>query len=162
MNETKVALALLRSRTEVERVITDLGAAGITPAEISVLQSDDGVLDDIAGDGAANGKPSALGSLTSLGSVLCAGIEHPIAAGPIRRVLDGSARRTVTGALRALGTTEQRATMYEGRIRDGAILIAVHTSEGKQVGEARRLLALHGGYEISVAVPSATAETFPN
>lgn len=161
MNEIKVALALLRSRAEAERAIGDLGRAGIALGEISVLQPDDGLLDHVAGK--ANGElPSALASLTSLGPVVCAGVERLIAAGPIRLVLDGAARRTVTDALRALGATVQRAAMYEGRLRDGAILMMVHTSEGRQVGEARRILSLNGGYEISVTVPSTSASPVLN
>jgi len=152
MNQIRVALALLRTRPETERAIRDLLAVGVAPSELSLLQAENGVIDHVAANGA-----SALAMLPSLSAVVCAGVEHLVAAGPIRQVLDGSTRRTVTGTLRALGATEERAAMLEGRIRDGATLLGVHTAEGRQIGEARRIFALHGGYEISVNAPPPTA-----
>lgn len=161
MKEREVALALLPSRAEAESAITALVAAGIAAAEISVLQRDDGVLEHVmqhaAGTAANDGRMSPLGSLTALGSIPCAGIGNLVAAGTLRLVLDASTERSVTGALRAVGATEERAAMYERRIREGAILLAVHTSEGGPLGEARRVLTEHAGYEISVAIPSSAA-----
>ncbi len=163
MNDTKIVQALLRSRVEAERVITDLRSTGISPDDISLLLPDAGILDHIATRAAvtpsdATPRPgSPLGMLRGLGSVHCSGVEHLLGAGPIRRVLDGTGIRSVAAALRSLGVTEQRAAMYEGRIRDGGIWMAVHTSLGKELGDARRILALHGGYEVGIAARPAPA-----
>jgi hypothetical protein len=68
-------------------------------------------------------------------------------------------------ALRACGVTDAKASMYDDKVRTGATLVMIHTALGKDVGEARRILALHGGYEISVTVvpkKPADAATTPN
>ena len=59
-----------------------------------------------------------------------------IAAGPIMAALSGAAVGGATGgiigALVGMGIPELEAKQYEGRLRDGNILISVHTEDGKK------------------------------
>jgi hypothetical protein len=163
MDQIRIALALLSSRTAAERVVADLKTVGIAPDDISILLPESGAFDDVAAR-AAQPTPSPFAALTGLGTIACGGMETFLAAGPIRAAVDGTPTRTVTAALRAYGVTEPKAAMYEGKVREGSPLVMVRTVLGKDVGEARRILALHGGHAISVtALPHApTPANAPN
>jgi uncharacterized membrane protein len=49
----------------------------------------------------------------------------------------GGAAGGVTGALIGYGIPEYEAKQYEGKIRNGNILLSVHTENGKQLERAK-------------------------
>ncbi len=75
--------------------------------------------------------------------------------GPILATLSGAAVGAAvgaaTGALVGLGVPEFEAKQYEGRIRDGNILISVHTENARQRDRAKDIFAAAGAEAITQA-----------
>lgn len=76
-----------------------------------------------------------------------------IAAGPIMAALSGAAvgaaMGSLTGALIGLGVPEIEARAYEGRVKRGAALVAVHTESLRQITAAQRVFRSHGAEDVS-------------
>ncbi|MBF0105547.1 MAG: hypothetical protein HQM16_09510 [Deltaproteobacteria bacterium] len=74
-----------------------------------------------------------VGWLVGIGSLAIPGIGPFIAAGPIMAALSGAAIGGavggMTGALVGLGIPEYEAKIYEKKIKEGQILISVHTED---------------------------------
>jgi uncharacterized membrane protein len=94
-----------------------------------------------------------LGWLIGIGSLAIPGVGPLIAAGPIMAALGGAAVGAAvggfTGALVGLGIPEYEAKQYEGKIRQGNILISVHTEDGKEVSRAKEIFKRDGAQDIS-------------
>jgi hypothetical protein len=88
-----------------------------------------------------------------VGSLAIPGVGPFIAAGPVMAALGGvavgAAMGGLTGALVGLGLPEYEATKYEGRIRGGGILIAVHAEAGAEEDRAREIFARVGAHDIA-------------
>ena len=73
----------------------------------------------------------------------------------------GAAVGGIAGALIGLGIPELEAKQYEGKIRDGNILVSVHTEEAKERDRVKALLEQNGATDISTVgeerVPKAKA-----
>src|SRR6185436_16645653 len=69
--------------------------------------------------------------------------------GPLSGAAVGAAAGGLTGALVGLGVPEYEAKQYEGKIRDGNILISVHTENGKQVTRAKEIFKNTGAKDIA-------------
>jgi hypothetical protein len=95
-----------------------------------------------AGSGAVIG--GTLGWLAGIGALAIPGIGPFIAAGPIMGALSGMAVGGtvggITGGLVGLGVPEYEAKLYEGRVREGAVLVAVHSDNAAEVVRARDVL----------------------
>jgi hypothetical protein len=76
-----------------------------------------------------------------------------IAAGPIMGALGGAAVGTaaggVIGALVGMGMPEFEAKRYDAKIREGNILISVHTEDSKQRDVAKDIFKKLGAEDIS-------------
>jgi len=85
-----------------------------------------------AGTGAVLG--GALGWLAGIGALAIPGLGPFIAAGPIMAALGGmgagAAVGGLSGALIGMGIPEYEAKFYEGKLKEGSVLIAVHTEDG--------------------------------
>jgi hypothetical protein len=55
----------------------------------------------------------------------------------------------IIGALVGMGIPEYEAKRYEGRIKEGGILLSVHCDNGDWTDKAKRLLKEAGGEDIS-------------
>jgi hypothetical protein len=165
-----VTLGLFDDRMEAEAAITELSESGYNAQDISIIMRDAGEAQTMANDtgasvtqGAVSGATSGamLGGLAGLligvGAIAIPGIGGLLIGGPIAAALglSGAAATTVSGAvtggvaggllgaLMGLGVPESDAKVYEERIREGAILLAVPTrNEGDT--EARGILETHG------------------
>jgi uncharacterized membrane protein len=66
-----------------------------------------------------------------------------IAAGPIMAALSGAAAGAalggITGALIGLGIPEYEAKRYEGKIKEGHVLISVHTDNRTERSRAKQI-----------------------
>src|SRR6476659_1338911 len=75
----------------------------------------------------------ALGWLAGIGALAIPGLGPLIAAGPIVAALAGAgaggAVGGLTGALVGMGIPEYEAKRYEGRIKQGSILLSVHSDD---------------------------------
>ncbi len=104
-----------------------------------------------AGTGAALG--GAMGWLLGIGAIAIPGLGPFIAAGPIMAALAGAgvggAVGGITGALIGMGIPEYEAKRYEGRVKDGGILLSVHSDNSEWTKRAKEILKRTGAQDIS-------------
>jgi uncharacterized membrane protein len=81
------------------------------------------------------------------------GVGPLIAAGPIMGALAGlgvgAAAGGLVGALVGMGIPEYEAKRYEGRVKDGGILVSVHCDDSDWVKRAKDILKMRGAEDIS-------------
>ena len=95
----------------------------------------------------------ALGLLAGIGALAIPGVGPFIAAGPIMGALAGlgvgGAVGGLIGALVGMGIPEYEAKRYEGRVKDGGVLLSVHCDTSEETSKAKELLKLTGAEDIS-------------
>jgi len=145
----KAVICIAKSEEQATRIVDDLKAAGFSNNDVSVLLPDRAGSRDFAHEhhtkapeGAATGAVAGgvaagvLGWLVGIGSLAIPGVGPLIAAGPIMAALGGVAAGGavggLAGALVGFGIPEYEAKQYEGKIKNGNILISVHTDESRQ------------------------------
>ena len=81
------------------------------------------------------------------------GVGPFIAAGPIMATLAGlgvgGAVGGLIGALVGLGIPEYEAKRYEGRLKDGGVLLSVHCDTADQITRAKAILTANGVVDIA-------------
>lgn len=106
-----------------------------------------------------------LGLLAGLGALAIPGVGPLIATGPIMGALAGiGAGGTVgglIGALIGLGIPEYEAKRYEGRIKDGGVLLSVHCDTSHEIDRAKEALKRSGAQDISSASESSAQYPAP-
>jgi len=159
---------IYRTREDASRAVDVLRAAGFRNTDISALLPENVGTKDFAHEkntkapeGAAAGTASGvvvggtLGWLAGIGALALPGLGPFIAAGPIMGLLAGAGAGAVTGgligALAGLGLPEYEAKRYEGRVKEGGILLSVHCDNSEWVRKAKDLLDQTGAGEISSA-----------
>jgi hypothetical protein len=104
-----------------------------------------------AGSGALAG--GAMGWLLGIGAIAIPGLGPFIAAGPIMAALAGAgvggAVGGIAGALIGMGIPEYEAKRYEGRVKDGGILLSVHSDNSEWTKRAKEILKRTGAQDIS-------------
>lgn len=171
---SKSVFCIAQSEPQANLIIDDLKAAGFSNNDISVLFPDKNSTREFAHEkntkapeGAAAGAGTGLavggtlGWLAGIGLLAIPGLGPFIAAGPIMAALSGAAiGGTVgglTGALVGMGIPELEAKRYEGRVRDGNILISVHSEDGDETASAKQIFERHNAQDISSAGESTVA-----
>jgi hypothetical protein len=162
----KSVFCLADSDTQAERIVNDLKAANFSNNDISVLFPDKSGTKDFAHEqhtkapeGAATGAGTGgvvggvLGWLVGIGSLAIPGVGPFIAAGPIMAALAGAgvgaAVGGLSGALIGMGIPEYEAKRYEGKIKEGNILISVHSEDSDEVKRAKDIFERAGAHDIS-------------
>jgi hypothetical protein len=162
------AFGIYRSRQAVEAAIDTLINRGFRSEDISVLFPENEGTKDFAHEkqtkapegattGAATGGAigGTLGLLAGIGALAIPGLGPFIAAGPIMGALAGlgagGAVGGLIGALVGMGIPEYEAKRYEGRIKEGGILVSVHCDNSEWVGRAKDLLKQTGAEDVSSA-----------
>src|SRR5688572_25757574 len=162
------AFGIYSTRAAVENAVDALRADGYRSTDISVLfPQNEGTRDFAhekhtkAPEGAAAGAGTgavvggALGWLVGIGALAIPGLGPFIAAGPIMAALAGvgvgGAVGGVAGALVGMGIPEYEAKRYEGRVKDGGVLLSVHCATSNDVTRAKELLKRTGADDISSA-----------
>jgi hypothetical protein len=157
---------IFRNRMHVEQGLDALRAAGFRPEDVSVLlpenlgNKDLGVekatkAPEAAATGGAAGAVAGgvLGWLVGVGALAIPGVGPLIAAGPIMAALAGAgagaALGSVSGGLIGLGIPEYEAKRYEGRIKEGGILLSVHCDSGDWADRAKQVLETAAAEDIS-------------
>jgi hypothetical protein len=147
-------------------IADQLKTAGFTNNDVSVLFPDKQGSKDFAHEqhtkapeGAATGATGgailggALGWLVGIGALAIPGLGPFIAAGPIMAALAGAAGGAasggLTGALIGMGIPEYEAKRYEGKVKDGNILMSVHTEDSKERDRAKEFFVKGGDEDIS-------------
>ena len=94
-----------------------------------------------------------MGWLAGIGALAIPGLGPFIAAGPIMAALAGAgvggAVGGLTGALVGMGIPEYEAKRYEGRVKDGGILLSVHSDSSEETKRAKEILERTGAQDIS-------------
>jgi hypothetical protein len=160
------------SHAQAAEILESLSAAGIPNEHISALWPDQAGIQYFAHErhtkapegmaaGASTGGlvAGALGWLAGIGALAIPGVGPFLAAGPIMAALSaaavGAALGGVTGALIGLGIPEYEARRYEGKIKEGNILISVHPDNAAQTERAREIFERCGAHDISsTSVPA--------
>ena len=162
----KAVIAIAKSEDQAVRIVEQLKAAGFSNNDVSVLLPDRAGSRDFAHEhhtkapeGAATGAvvgglaAGALGWLVGIGSLAIPGVGPLIAAGPIMAALSGAAAGGavggIAGALVGLGIPEYEAKQYEGKVKNGNILISVHTDDSKQRQIAKEIFERAHAEDIS-------------
>jgi uncharacterized membrane protein len=145
----KAVICIAKSEEQATRIVDDLKAAGFSNNDVSVLLPDRAGSRDFAHEhhtkapeGATTGAVAGgftagvLGWLVGIGSLAIPGVGPLIAAGPIMAALGGVAAGGavggLAGALVGFGIPEYEAKQYEGKIKNGNIMISVHTDDSRQ------------------------------
>jgi hypothetical protein len=104
-----------------------------------------------ASTGAATGVVlgGALGWLVGISTLLIPGLGPFIAAGPIMAALAVAGVGGLTGALIGMEIPEYEAKRYEGRLKDGGILLSVHSGSSEWTKRAKMVLEETGAQDIS-------------
>src|SRR3954451_10373947 len=147
-------------------IVQQLKSAGFHHQDISVLFPDKQGTRDfahqqqtkapeaaMAGAGTGGVLGAALGWLAGLGALAIPGVGPFIAAGPLMAALSGAAVGAtvggITGALVGMGIPEIEAKRYEGKIKDGNILLAVHVNDGHEIDRAKEIFKRNGAIDVS-------------
>lgn len=165
MAKNIAVFGIYRTRESVEQAVEALRAADFRNTDISVLFSENVGTKDFAhekhtkvpegstagaGTGAVIG--GALGWLTGIGALAIPGVGPFIAAGPIVAALAGVGAGGVlggiAGALVGMGIPEYEAKRYEGRVKEGGILISVHCDNTDWKKRAIEILKQTGAGDI--------------
>ena len=149
-----------------ESAVDRLLAAGFTNRDISVLMPDAASSRDFAHEkntkapeGATTGVTAGgaiggtLGLLSGIGALAIPGVGPLIAAGPIMGALAGmgvgGTVGGIIGALVGMGIPEYEAKRYEGRVKDGGVLLSVHCDTSEEITKAKQMLEATGAEDIS-------------
>jgi membrane protein YqaA with SNARE-associated domain len=149
----------------VENGVEALKSAGFHNSGISVLFSENTgsahfahkkgtKAPEEASTGAATGVVlgGALGWLVGISTLPIPGLGPFIAAGPIMAALAGAGVGGVvggfTGALIGMGIPEHKAKRYEGHVKDGGILLSVHSGSSEWTKRAKMILEETGAQDI--------------
>src|SRR6201746_1324626 len=156
-SKNTAVFGIYANASTAEAAVDQLLARGFTNSAISVLLPDDestrafahekstkapeGTATGVATGGVVGG---TLGLLAGIGSLAIPGVGPFIAAGPIMAALAGicvgGAVGGLIGALVGMGIPEYEAKRYEGRIKDGGVLLSVHCATSEDISRAKDLL----------------------
>jgi hypothetical protein len=168
MAKNTVVYGIYRTRNEAEAGVDQLLAAGFRNEDISVLMQDNVGTKDFAHEkhtkapeGTATGATTGgvvggtLGLVAGIGALAIPGLGPFIAAGPVMATLagigSGAVVGGVVGALIGLGIPELEAKRYEGRIKEGGILLSVHADNREWTGRAKDVLKQTGADDVASA-----------
>lgn len=167
MSEKSTAvLGIYPDYASVETAVDALKAAGFRNTDISVLFPEKAGSKHFARakgtrapEGAALGAGTGavlggtLGWLVGIGALAIPGLGPFIAAGPIMAALAGmgagGAVGGITGALIGWGVPEHAAQRYEVRVKEGGILLSVHSDNADWTKRAKELLERTGAQDVS-------------
>jgi hypothetical protein len=94
-----------------------------------------------------------LGLLAGIGALAIPGVGPFIAAGPIMGALAGlgagGAVGGLIGALVGMGMPEYEAKRYEGRVKDGGVLLSIHCDTSEEISRSKELLKVTGAEDIA-------------
>jgi hypothetical protein len=169
----KSVFCITTSRKQAERIIDQLKLADFSNNDISVLFPDKGTTHDFAHEkhtkapeGAVTGASTggvlggALGWVAGIGALAIPGVGPFIAAGPIIAALSGAAIGAaaggIAGGLVGLGIPEIEAKRYEGKIKEGNILISVHTENSEEITTAEDIFTKAGAQDICTTGEAST------
>ncbi|HWI59351.1 MAG TPA: DUF2382 domain-containing protein [Bacillota bacterium] len=162
----KSVFCLARDEAQASRIVDDLKSAGFSNNDISVLLPDKGSTREFAhekntkapegaitGVGAGGVLGGVLGWLAGIGALAIPGVGPFIAAGPIAAALSGAAVGAtaggIVGTLVGMGIPEYEAKRYESRLKEGRILLSVHSDNADETRRAKEIFERDGAEDIA-------------
>lgn len=160
------AFGIYESRADVEYAVEVLRAEGFRNTDVSVLFPENKGTKDFAvekntkvPEGTASGAAAGsavggiLGWLVGIGTLAIPGVGPLIAAGPIVAALTGigvgGVVGGIAGALIGMGIPEYEAKRYEGRIKEGGILLSVHCDDSSWTAKAKEILGRTSAQDVA-------------
>lgn len=157
---------IVPTQQQATSIVQEAKAAGFSENDISALFPDKSGTKDFAHEqntkapeGAATGAAAGgvlggtVGLLAGIGAIAIPGLGPFIAAGPIMAALSGAAAGAtlggVTGALIGMGIPELEAKRYEGKVKDGNILLSVSAENSDEVSRIKDIYKRHNAEDIS-------------
>jgi len=157
---------IYRDEVAAGQAVDALQAAGFRNTDISVLFPENEGTKDFAHEkhtkapeGTATGAGTGavigggLGWLAGIGALAIPGVGPLIAAGPIVAALTGvgvgGAIGGIAGALVGMGIPEYEAKRYEGRVKEGGLLLSVHSDNSDWTRKAKEILENTGATDVS-------------
>ena len=178
MEDKKIAVfGIYPSFSQAEQGADALVQARFSNADVSVLAADKQSTKEFAHEkhtkapegataGAATGGAigGTVGLLVGLGALAIPGLGPFIAAGPIMATLAGlgagGAVGGLLGALVGMGLPEYEARRYEGRVKDGGVLLSVHCSTADEITRAKAILKETGADDIASSGEKSGEDAF--
>lgn len=168
---SKSVICIAPNEPSASRIVEALKQSGLPDDRISALFPDKSTTRDFAhekntkapegataGAGAGGVVGGGVGLLAGLGLLAVPGVGPLLAAGPIMAALGGAAVGAtvggITGALIGMGIPELEAKRYEGKVKDGNILIAVHAKDSDEVDKVKEIFENLDAEDISVVSES--------
>jgi len=162
----KSVFGIARDEDQASRIVESLKLEGFSNDDISVLLPDKSSTREFAHEkgtkapeGAATGAGTGgvlggvLGWLVGIGALAIPGLGPFIAAGPIMAALGGAAvggaAGGLVGGLVGMGIPEFEAKRYESRLREGRILISVHSENSDEVKRAKNIFERLGAEDVA-------------
>lgn len=171
----KSVFCISSSRHQADRIVDQLKIANFSNNDISVLFPDKGTTKDFAHEkntkapeGAVAGASTGgvvggtLGWIVGIGALAIPGVGPFIAAGPIMAALSGAAIGAaaggIAGGLIGMGIPELEAKRYEGKVKEGNILLSVHTDNSGEIKRAKEIFLKGGAHDICTTGESAAPD----
>lgn len=172
-NKKLVVLGIYTSIAAADVAVERFKTAGFSNTDISALLPEGDQTKEFAHqkgtkapEGATTGGATGallggtLGWLVGVGSLAIPGVGPLIAAGPIMATLAGIGVGTTVGALSGalvgMGIPEYEAKRYEGRVKDGGVLVSIHCSSSEKKENAIDVFEQTGASDISSTTASAS------
>ncbi len=186
INVQKTVIGIFSSEEDAQTAVEDLETAGYETKDISIMMKNRTSAERFANDTGTNVANSAVsgavtggviggiaGLLIGIGAIAVPGIGALLIGGPIATALGvtGAAATTVSGAttgilaggligaLMGLGVPREDAAVYEERIKQGGILVAIPAQEGREE-DVMAILEDNGADQIraiEASIPSESA-----
>jgi len=164
----KSVFCIARDEAQACNIVDNLKSAAFSNNDISVLLPDKTSTREFAhekgtkapegaitGAGTGGVLGGVLGWLAGIGALAIPGLGPFVAAGPIMAALSGGAIGAtaggIIGALIGMGIPEYEAKRYEARLREGRILIAVHSENSDETKRAKDIFERAGAEDISTS-----------
>ena len=161
----RAVIGVVDSHTRAEELVFALQQAGFAMSDVSVLFADKQGTHDfahehntkapegaVAGVGAGGAIGGTIGLLAGIGAIAVPGVGALIAAGPLMGALSGAAAGAavggVAGALVGMGIPEIEAKVYEGKLKSGNALVAVHTESSDLRKKATETMKRFGAHDV--------------
>jgi hypothetical protein len=168
----KSVFCIATSRNQADHIVEHLKSESFSNNDISVLFPEGSTTHEFAHEkstkapeaaaaGAGTGGliGGALGWIAGIGALAIPGAGPFIAAGPIVAALSGAAVGAtvggIAGGLIGLGLPEIEAKRYEGKVKQGNILVSVHIEDVGDIARAKDIFQQAGAQDICTSVKAS-------
>ena len=154
-------VCIVDTETKAAAIVAELKKSGFRSGDISTLFSERAetsprpTTTDVAASPVTLAAAGALGWLPGMGTVGLPGFGPLVGAGPIVGVLGGATVDGIARAINQMGVSKQIAERYQDLVREGNILISVHTDNPDEIKRAREIFHRGGAELIAPAEENA-------